>query len=46
MLLNDWINTLGTIGKTAKKNASDIITEQTTTNCKLKNYILFASLYP
>jgi hypothetical protein len=34
MLLNDWINTLGTIEKTTKKNARDIITKQTTTNCK------------
>jgi hypothetical protein len=34
MLTNDWIRTLGTIGKTAKKNALDIITKETTINCK------------
>jgi hypothetical protein len=34
MLINDWIKTLETIGKTAKKNACDIITKQTTINCK------------
>jgi outer membrane phospholipase A len=34
MLINEWIKTLGTIGKTTKKNARDIITKQTTTNCK------------
>jgi hypothetical protein len=34
MLINDWIKTLGTIGKTTKKNARDIITKQTTINCK------------
>jgi hypothetical protein len=34
MLTNDWIKTLGTIGKIAKKNAQDIITKQTTINCK------------
>jgi hypothetical protein len=34
MLTNDWIKTLGTIGKTTKKNAQDIITKQTTINCK------------
>jgi hypothetical protein len=34
MLINDWIKTLGTIGKTAKKNARDIITKQTTINYK------------
>jgi hypothetical protein len=33
-LINEWIKTFGTIGKTAKKNARDIITKQTTTNCK------------
>ena len=34
MLTNEWIKTLGTISKTAKKNAQDIITKQTTINCK------------
>jgi hypothetical protein len=34
MLINDWIKTLETIGKIAKKNARDIITKQTTINCK------------
>jgi hypothetical protein len=34
ILINDWIKTLGTIGKTAKKNARDIITKQTSINCK------------
>jgi hypothetical protein len=34
MLINEWIKTLGTIGKTAKKKARDIITKQTATNCK------------
>jgi hypothetical protein len=34
ILIKDWINTLGTIGKIAKKNAHDIITKQTTINCK------------
>jgi hypothetical protein len=34
MLVNKWLKTLGTVGKTAKKNARDIITKQTTTNCK------------
>jgi hypothetical protein len=34
LLTNEWINTLGTIGKKAKKNAQDIITKQTTINCK------------
>jgi hypothetical protein len=33
-LINDWIKILGIIGKTAKKNARNIITKQTTTNCK------------
>jgi murein DD-endopeptidase MepM/ murein hydrolase activator NlpD len=27
ILINEWIKTLGTIGKTAKKNARDIITK-------------------
>jgi hypothetical protein len=34
MLINEWIKTLGVIGKTSKKNARDIITKQTTINCK------------
>jgi hypothetical protein len=34
MLINDWIKILETIGKTTKKNARDIITKQTTINCK------------
>ena len=34
MLTNEWIKTLGNIGKTAKKNAHDIITKQTLINCK------------
>jgi hypothetical protein len=34
MLINEWIKTLGNIGKIAKKKARDIITKQTTTNCK------------
>jgi hypothetical protein len=34
LLINEWIKTLGTIGKTAKKNARDIITKQTSINCK------------
>jgi hypothetical protein len=34
LLINEWINILGTIGKKAKKNARDIITKQTTINCK------------
>jgi hypothetical protein len=34
MLVNDWISILGTIGKTAKKNAYGIIIKQTTTNYK------------
>jgi hypothetical protein len=34
ILINEWIKTLGTIGKTAKKNVRNIITKQTTTNCK------------
>jgi hypothetical protein len=33
-LINKWMKTLGIIGKIAKKNAHDIITKQTTTNCK------------
>jgi hypothetical protein len=33
-LINDWIKILGIIGKTAKKNARNIITKQTTSNCK------------
>jgi hypothetical protein len=34
MIINEGIKTLGTIGKTTKKNARDIITKQTTINCK------------
>jgi hypothetical protein len=34
LLINEWIKTLGTIGKTAKKNARDIITKQTSINYK------------
>jgi hypothetical protein len=34
LLINEWIKILGTIEKTAKKNARDIITKQTTINCK------------
>ena len=34
LLFNDWLKMLGTIGKTAKKNAHDIIAKQTTTDCK------------
>jgi gluconate kinase len=34
LLINDWIKILGTIGKTAKKNARDILTKQSTINCK------------
>jgi hypothetical protein len=34
LLINGWIKTLGSIGKTAKKNAHDIITKQTSINCK------------
>jgi hypothetical protein len=34
LLINEWISILGTIGKKAKKNARDIITKQTTNNCK------------
>jgi hypothetical protein len=34
LLINEWIKTLRTIGKTAKKNTRDIITKQTTINCK------------
>jgi hypothetical protein len=34
MLTNEWIKTLGSIGKTTKKNAHDIITKQTLANCK------------
>jgi hypothetical protein len=34
ILINEWIKTLGTIGKIAKKNARNIITKQTATNCK------------
>jgi hypothetical protein len=32
--INEWIKILGTIGKTTKKKARDIIIKQTTTNCK------------
>jgi hypothetical protein len=34
LLINEWIKTLGTIGKTAKTNIRDIITKQTLINCK------------
>jgi hypothetical protein len=34
MLINKWIKTLGTIGKTTKKNARNIITDQTIINYK------------
>jgi hypothetical protein len=34
LLINEWIKTLGTIRKTAKKNARDILTKQTSINCK------------
>jgi hypothetical protein len=34
LLVNEWIKILGTIGKTAKKNARNIITKQTSINCK------------
>jgi hypothetical protein len=34
LLVNEWINTLGNIGKIAKKNARDIITKQTSINYK------------
>jgi hypothetical protein len=34
LLINEWIKILGIIGKTAKKNARDIITKQTSINCK------------
>ena len=34
MLINEWIKTLGVIVKIAKKNACDIITKQTLTNCR------------
>jgi hypothetical protein len=34
LLINEWINTLGTTGKKAYKNARDIITKQTTINYK------------
>jgi hypothetical protein len=34
LLINEWVKTLGNIGKTAKKNARDIITKQTSINCK------------
>jgi hypothetical protein len=34
LLINEWIKTLGTIGKTAKKNARDIITKQIAINYK------------
>ena len=33
-LIYEWIRTLGTIGKKAKKEAQDIIAKQTTINCK------------
>jgi hypothetical protein len=34
LLVNEWIKILGTIGITTKKNARDIITKQTSINCK------------
>jgi hypothetical protein len=34
LLVNEWIKILGTIGKTAKKNARDIITKQIAINYK------------
>jgi hypothetical protein len=34
-ITDGWIKTLGTIGKKAKKDARDIITKQTTINCKI-----------
>ena len=34
LLFNEWIKALGDIGKKAKKNARDIITKQTLSNCK------------
>ena len=34
MLINEWIKILGTIGKATKKNAHDIISKQTSINCK------------
>jgi hypothetical protein len=37
LLTNEWIKTLGIIGKTAKKKARDIITKKTSINCKKKN---------
>jgi hypothetical protein len=40
LLINEWIRTLRTIGKTTKKNARDIITKQT-----LINYIKAISKY-
>jgi hypothetical protein len=33
-LVNGWLTELGTIGKTAKKKTRDIITKQTSINCK------------
>jgi hypothetical protein len=34
ILVNEWVKILGNIGKIAKKNARDIITKQTSINCK------------
>jgi hypothetical protein len=47
-LINEWIKILGIIGKKAKKNARDIITKQTTINCKKKisKYINTLNLQP
>jgi hypothetical protein len=33
-LIDEWIKVLGTLGKTTKKNARDIIIKQTSINCK------------
>jgi hypothetical protein len=47
-LLNEWIKTLGTLGKKAKKNARDIITKQTSITCKkaISKYINTLNLQP
>jgi hypothetical protein len=47
-LINEWIKTIGTIGKNAKKNARDIITKQITINCKttISKYINTLNLQP
>jgi hypothetical protein len=34
LLVNGWLTELGTIGKTTKKKTRDIITKQTSINCK------------